>query len=123
VDRSPKDTKAMTRTDRPDPSVEAPWRRAETQAPAPDDPGPVGGQPRREGGWGWLLLLLAPLACCGLPLLAAAGAAVGTATLGVAVGVPVAVVAAVAVGVWLRRRRVSGGGADCCRAEDADRRR
>jgi hypothetical protein len=111
----------MTRTDRPDPAVEAPWRRAETPAAAPDAPGPVG-QPRREGGWGWLLLLLAPLACCGLPLLAAAGAAVGAATLGVAVGVPVAVVAAVAVGVWVRRRRTSGAGADCCRADDVDRR-
>lgn len=112
----------MTVTNRPAPSPDAPWRPSvEAQAGARDGRVPDGGLPRRDGGWGWLLLLLAPLLCCGLPLLAAAGAALGTATWGIAVGIPLAVVAAVTGWLWMRRRRSSGR--ECCTVDSRDRRR
>lgn len=68
----------------------------------------TGGTSEQQKGTGWSvgLLALLPIACCGLPLLLAAGAAAGTgAVLGGAVGVVLLIAAALLAAVTLRRRR------------------
>lgn len=77
---------------------------------------PVSGQASEKAGvssWWIGLLALLPIACCGLPLLLAAGFFAGTgALLGGAAGVVLLVAAAVLVVVTLRRRRNASGRAD-----------
>lgn len=76
----------------------------------------AGSTEQRKGfGWGVGLLALLPIACCGLPLLLAAGAAAGTgAVLGGAMGVVLLIAATAFVVVHLRRRsaacRTDAGG-------------
>lgn len=66
-------------------------------------------QPKVSGWWIGLLALL-PIACCGLPLLLAAGFFAGTGALvGGVAGVVLLVPAAVLVVVMLRRRRNATG--------------
>ncbi len=77
---------------------------------------PVSGKASDKPGassWWIGLLALLPIACCGLPLLIAAGFFAGTgALLGGATGVVLLVVAALLVVVNLRRRRNATAGAD-----------
>jgi hypothetical protein len=74
--------------------------------------GPV--QPVREkrGPGAAILLVLAPLLCCGGPLLLGVLATAGAATLGTVGGVVAGLIAVTAVGLWYRRRRQAS--ADCC---------
>lgn len=62
-------------------------------------------RPGLPGSWIWLLALL-PIACCGLPLLIAAGVTAGSgAVLGGLTGGVLMLVGAVVLGVWAMRRR------------------
>ncbi len=76
-------------------------------APFPEGAGGAGRHPARGA---WVLALLAPLACCGLPLLILAGAAIGWAAVGWIGGGIAAVAVAAATLLWLRRRRAQA----CC---------
>lgn len=74
------------------------------RTPTRPAPGSSGTQ-RTGSGWWWGLLALVPIACCGLPLLLAAGFAAGAgAVLGGAVGVAVLMAAVVLSVVTVRRR-------------------
>lgn len=81
------------------------------QHPTPhplDDTGTPRNQEARRGPSGrWLgLLALLPLACCGLPLLLAAGVSAGSgAVLGGVAGAVLILLGAVVVGAWGIRRR------------------
>ena len=62
-------------------------------------------EPQQRSGWWMGLLVLLPVACCGLPLLLAAAATAGTgAVLGGLTGA-VLLVAGAAVAIWAVRRR------------------
>lgn len=58
-----------------------------------------------------ILLVLAPLLCCGGPLLLGVFASAGAATLGTVGAVIAGLIAVATVGFWLRRRRSA---APCC---------
>lgn len=75
--------------------------------------GPVRVPPVEKGRPGALVLLvLAPLLCCGGPLLLGVLATAGVATLGTVGAVVAGLTALTAAGFWLRRRRRAG--AACC---------
>ena len=88
------------------------------------DPARESDAPRERSGW-WLgLLALLPIACCGLPLLLAAGVTASSgAALGGITGAVLVGAGAGASGVWLMRRRThrhaetpttTGHGSDQC---------
>ncbi|GAB3662689.1 hypothetical protein GCM10027596_24700 [Nocardioides korecus] len=85
--------------------------RTDRQHPTPyplDDTGTPRNQEARRGPSGWWLGLLAllPIACCGLPLLLAAGVSAGSgAVLGGVAGAVLMLIGAVVLGVWGMRRR------------------
>lgn len=115
----------MTVISQPDPSLQVAWPPADADAAAARIAS-VGSEvaderSHRSGGWGWLLLLLAPVLCYGLPLLTAAVVGLGASTLGLAAGIPLALVAVLTVGLGLRRRKVAA--AHCCPVEATGRRR
>lgn len=61
---------------------------------------------RRPSGWWIGLLALLPIACCGLPLLLAAGVSAGSgAVLGGVTGAVLMLLGAAVLGVWGMRRR------------------
>ncbi len=70
------------------------------------DPPPEPDAPRKRSGWRLGLLALLPIACCGLPLLLAAGVvtAGSGAALGGITGAVMVAAGAGASGVWLMRR-------------------
>jgi hypothetical protein len=74
--------------------------------------GPVQPVKEKRGPGAAILLVLAPLLCCGSPLLLGALATAGAATLGTVGGVVAGLIAVTAAGFWLRRRRRAG--AACC---------
>lgn len=75
-------------------------------------PRPVRPDGERKGPGAAILLVLAPLVCCGGPLILAGLATASAATLGTVGGIVAAVLVALAAGIWIRRRRRSG--AACC---------
>lgn len=75
-------------------------------------PGPVQPVEEKRGPGAAILLVLAPLLCCGGPLLLGAFATAGAATLGTVGAVMAGLIAVATVGFWLRRRRRAGGA--CC---------
>ena len=82
-------------------TVQNPRPTRRNQGSAPEAPSQV-----KKGSARWVALALLPIACCGLPLLLAAGAAAGTgAVLGGVAGVVLLLVAVVLAAVPLRRRR------------------
>lgn len=74
--------------------------------------GPVQPVKDKRGPGAAILLVLAPLLCCGGPLLLGAFATAGAATLGTVGAVIAGLIAVTTVGFWLRRRRRAG--AACC---------
>lgn len=102
----------------PTPSAE-PVRRADPH-PTPSTAGP--GRPTtpaaaRGAGWGWLLVALAPLVCCGLPLVLSAGvfaSLTGAAWVGIGAGLAAVVVIAAAVMAYSQGRAKQ----NCCRPGD-----
>lgn len=101
-------------------SDSVPLSRTEARGPVPGvdstsgtfRPGPAQPDQQKRGPGAALLLVLAPLLCCGGPLLIGALATAGATTLGTVGGVIAGLIAVAAVGVWLRRRRRTG--AACC---------
>lgn len=82
----------------------------DAQHPTPylDDTGAPQNQEVRRGLSGWWIGLLAllPIACCGLPLLLAAGVTAGSgAAVGGVAGAVLVLVGATVLGVWGMRRR------------------
>lgn len=80
-----------------------------TRDAGPTEPVPV--ETERHGS-GWLLIMLAPLLCCGGPLVIAGIVAAGAATRTLAIAVP-ALLLALALVIWSVRRR-RGRDASCC---------
>lgn len=83
--------------------------------PTPDPPPPTqrgAGRTATGGSWGWLIILLPMLACCGGPVLLGVLATASAATLGLAGAVIGGILVAVAVGWWLHRRHGRAGA--CC---------
>jgi hypothetical protein len=78
--------------------------------------GPVQPVKEKRGPGAAILLVLAPLLCCGGPLLLGALATAGAAALGTAGAVLAGLIAMATVGFWLRRRRRAG--AACCPPND-----
>jgi hypothetical protein len=116
----------MTVTSQPDPSLQVAWPPVDADAAdagiAGDGSGVAGGRSRRAGGWEWLLLL-APVLCCGWPLLIAAVAALGVSSLGPAAGTPLALVVVLGLGLGLGLRRRKMAAAYCCPVDATGRRR
>lgn len=81
-------------------------------AKASYEPAPVRPPGQKRGLGAAILLVLAPLLCCGGPLIFVALATASATTLGTVGGILGALLVALAAAVWIRRRR--RGGAACC---------
>lgn len=100
---------ARPRSHRPGPGTASTPRR---YGPGPAQPGSAQPVKEKRGPGAAILLVLAPLLCCGGPLILGVLATAGAATLGTVGGVVAGLIALATVGLWLRRRRRAG--AACC---------
>lgn len=82
-------------------------RQHPTQHPLDVASTPLDREAHREfSGWWWGLLVLLPIACCGLPLLFAIGVTAGSgAVLGGVTGGVLMLIGAAVLGIWEMRRR------------------